>query len=244
MDKPKLQSRENPEEIRQMFDSIAPTYDTLNHVLSFGLDIVWRRSAIGMLREKKNGTFLDIAAGSGDVSIDLQSLNPRRVIATDFSLGMLSVFHDKLLRKKGSNDIHLVASDAHDLPFRAECFDGTIVAFGIRNFANRLASLSEMLRVLKPGGLAIVLELSMPETPVISQCYRAYARWILPLIGKIISRNGSAYSYLPSSISAFPERREFLSLMKQAGFVNESSHSLTFGVATIYSGRKRTVTHG
>jgi demethylmenaquinone methyltransferase/2-methoxy-6-polyprenyl-1,4-benzoquinol methylase len=230
-------NRERPETIRRMFDEIAPTYDRLNHMLSFGLDRRWRHTAVDLLSEKRGGTFLDIAAGSGDVALDLGVLHPRRVVASDFAFNMLSVFRAKLGtgRREG---ISLVSCDAHALPFRGASFDGTIVAFGIRNFANRLRALEEMLRVLRPGGISVILELTQPSLPVAAQLYRAYSRWGIPAIGRFISKNSSAYSYLPSSIDEFPTEREFLALMTQAGFISPISVPLTFGAATIYSGRR------
>jgi demethylmenaquinone methyltransferase/2-methoxy-6-polyprenyl-1,4-benzoquinol methylase len=236
--------REKPEEIQTMFDAIAPTYDLLNHVLSFGLDIRWRRKAITLLAEKRGGSILDIAAGSGDVSFDLLRLQPRRVIGGDFSLNMLQVFNKKINETNQALPISLASCDALSLPFNDGSFDGTIVAFGIRNFADRLRSLQEMLRVLTPGGISVILELTQPQTPLISQCYSLYSRWGLPLVGKIISRSNSAYSYLPQSITNFPPREEFLALMNEAGFTETQALPLTFGVATIFSGRKKGPTRG
>ncbi len=230
--------REEPEQIRSMFDAIAPTYDVLNHLLSFGMDIRWRKKAIELLQEKEGGTFLDIAAGSGDVSLELLSLNPRHIAGSDFAPNMLNVFRQKLAHIDKADRIELVSCDAHELPFADESFDATIVAFGIRNFADRLRALREMYRVLKPTGTSIILELSTPKTPVIKQLYYLYSRIGLPLFGKIISRHNAAYRYLPRSIAQFPDQQEFLSLLRQAGFHNAESFSLTFGAATIYCGRK------
>lgn len=227
-----------PEEIKIMFDAIAPTYDRLNHLLSFGLDVRWRKQAIRLLREKSGGTILDIAAGSGDLSIDILRLHPRQIVATDFAVKMLTVFQQKLQSLRDGQLITLVACDALRLPFPAEQFDVTMVAFGIRNFADRLKSLREMHRVLKPTGLTMILELTTPETPIIKQLYQFYSNFVLPLIGKIISRHNSAYSYLPTSIARFPDQQTFLSMMQEAGFVETRAVSLTFGVATIYLGRK------
>src|ERR1700690_2575820 len=151
--------REKPEKIRSMFDAIAPTYDLLNHLLSFGMDIHWRKKAIALLKEKEGGTFLDIAAGSGDVSLALLSLKPQRIIGTDFASNMLNVFQQKLQKHENADCIELVSCDAHELPFCDQSFDATIVAFGIRNFADRLRALREMHRVLKPNGISLVLEL-------------------------------------------------------------------------------------
>ena len=232
------QSSQNPVEIRQMFNDIAPTYDRLNHLLSFGLDKRWRAKAISFLSEYRNGTFLDIAAGSGDVSFDLLQLLPQRIVAVDFAPNMLNVFREKIHLITHHAPIEVLQGDALDLPFDNGTFDGTIVAFGIRNFSDRLLGLREMMRVLKPGGTSVILELSKPRAPVISQCYLIYTYAILPLIGKIISKNSSAYTYLPKSIADFPEQKSFLQLMTEAGFHEVVAHTLTFGTVTIYTGKK------
>jgi len=221
-----------------MFDAIAQTYDRLNHLLSFGLDMGWRKRAILLLEEKRGGRILDIAAGSGDLSIDALRLNPQQIVGTDFAVEMLNVFRQKINSLDDGKKVFLVASDALQLPFSSNQFDIAMVAFGIRNFADRLHALKEMHRVLKASGLTMVLELTSPETPVVKQFYQFYSRVILPFIGKIISRHHSAYSYLPTSIATFPDHRTFLSLMQQAGFVETKAIPLTFGVATIYLGRK------
>jgi len=229
---------QHPETIKRMFNAIAPTYDRLNHLLSLGLDIRWRTKAVALLAEKSGGTILDIASGSGDVSLELLKIQPGGIVASDFAQDMLDVFRQKLAARANAHCINLVSCDALYLPFRDGVFDGTIVGFGIRNFANRLVSLQEMWRVLKPDGISIVLELTNPRQPIISQFYKAYTRIAVPLLGRIISRHRSAYYYLPQSISKFPERIEFLSMMKQAGFSEMRSLSLTFGAAMIYIGRK------
>jgi demethylmenaquinone methyltransferase/2-methoxy-6-polyprenyl-1,4-benzoquinol methylase len=227
-----------PQEIQTMFNTIAPTYDRLNHLLSFGLDIGWRKKAIEFLEEKKGGRILDIAAGSGDLSIDMLRLNPLQIVGTDFAVEMLKVFHQKIDVLGEGKRVALVSSDALRLPFTDNQFDVTMVAFGIRNFSDRLKSLKEMFRVLKPTGLTMILELTSPETPVVKLFYQLYSRAILPLIGKIISRHNSAYTYLPTSIAKFPDQKTFLALMQQAGFVETKAIPLTFGVATIYVGKK------
>lgn len=228
----------NPATVRSMFDSIAPTYDFLNHLLSFGLDIRWRKKATALLAKKRDGIFLDIAAGSGDVSLDLLALQPLRIVATDFAFNMLTTFRQKLNARAPRSTINLVSCDALALPFDDNVFDGTIVAFGIRNFTDRLRSLQEMQRVLKPDGISIILELTHPRQPVVKQLYRLYSRACLPLVGKIISRHNDAYRYLPDSIADFPDREEFLGLMAEAGFAEILTQSLTFGAATIYVAKK------
>ena len=232
--------REHPDEIRGMFNAIAPTYDVLNHLLSFGLDIRWRRKAISFLAGKRHGIFLDIAAGSGDVSLDLFALKPSLVVGADFAREMLRVFQQKLNKRSHVDTIGLVCCDAHELPFRDDTFDGTIVAFGIRNFSDRARSLREMHRVLRPGGLAVILELSQPTSPVVAQLYRFYGAVVLPLLGMIISRHTSAYKYLPSSIREFPPQSEFVELMRSAGFEDVRATALSFGAATIFVGTKPT----
>ncbi|MBI3195805.1 MAG: bifunctional demethylmenaquinone methyltransferase/2-methoxy-6-polyprenyl-1,4-benzoquinol methylase UbiE [Ignavibacteriae bacterium] len=233
-----LPARTKPEEIKNMFDSIAPTYDRLNHLLSFGLDILWRRKAIQLLEEYRGGAILDIATGSGDLALDALRLQPKIVVASDFAFNMLLVFRKKVEQNNVSQQPLFVSCDAHHLPFKPERFDATMVAFGIRNFADRLQSLKEMYRVLKPNGCTLILELTTPRMPIVKQAYALYSNILLPLIGKIISQHHSAYKYLPTSISYFPEQEEFTNQMKQAGFSEVHVHLLTFGVATIFIGRK------
>jgi demethylmenaquinone methyltransferase/2-methoxy-6-polyprenyl-1,4-benzoquinol methylase len=181
---------------------------------------------------------LDIAAGSGDLSLDALSLSPEEIVATDFSQKMLTEFQHKLAMRTDAKRIRLLACDGTNLPFPDQSFDATMIAFGIRNFVDRLKGLKEMARVLKPGGISIILELTEPTAPIVRQGYLLYTRLILPSIGKIISRHNAAYAYLPQSISKFPAKTEFLDLMKQAGFSQPEAHSLTFGAATIFKGRK------
>ena len=231
--------KKTPSDIQAMFDDIAPTYDVLNHLLSFGLDRVWRRKAMSLLEEKKDGVILDIASGSGDLSLEALSLSPRRIVSADFAENMLSVFRKKLRNMRQKEIFDLVSCDALCLPFRNESFDALTVAFGMRNFADRFASLAEMRRILKPTGLAMILELSRPDGPVVSRIYDLYARSVLPFLGRVISRHLSAYRYLPDSIAEFPPRDKFLGLMQAAGFAETRTYLLTFGAATIYVGRKR-----
>lgn len=232
----------NPEQkihaisIRKMFDAIAPTYDLLNHLISFGFDIRWRKHAISLLKEKSNGIFLDIAAGSGDIVAELQELQPRNIVATDFSFNMLKLLQKKLGSKCKS--LHIVSCDAHNLPFPSSTFDGAVVAFGIRNFSDKEKALREMYRVLNPNGIAIILELTVPRRILVRYLYKLYVNTILPLVGKIISRHNTAYEYLPDSINRFPEHEKFLEMMREAGFSIPTARELTLGTATIYVGHK------
>jgi demethylmenaquinone methyltransferase/2-methoxy-6-polyprenyl-1,4-benzoquinol methylase len=235
----KTPQRHRPAEIREMFNAIAPTYDLLNHLLSFGLDIRWRKKAVRLLEPKTNGMFLDIACGSGDVSFELLELRPKEVVAVDFAEEMLRVFQRKCAGIAPGAPISIVAGDALALPFEENIFDGTIVAFGIRNFADRLRSLREMLRVIKPGGRSIILELSKPSMPVVRSLYSLYSQVGLPLFGKVISRHNNAYRYLPTSVAHFPDQTEFVNLMTLAGFAEVTATPLTLGTATIYVGIKK-----
>lgn len=233
------EGRQEPEQVRSMFNAIAPTYDRLNHLLSFGLDIGWRRKAISLLDAKHGGNILDIATGSGDLAIDALRIQPSQVVASDFAEEMLKQFSRKIRQKgMGEAPIRLLACDAMHLPFQAGSFDGAMIAFGIRNFIDRLAGLKEMHRVLRPGGISLILELTVPRNPVISVVYKIYTKGFLPLLGKIISRHNAAYTYLPASITKFPEAGQFIGLMRSAGFRKCAAYQLSFGVATIFTGEK------
>jgi demethylmenaquinone methyltransferase/2-methoxy-6-polyprenyl-1,4-benzoquinol methylase len=238
MDNSTASQRNQPERIRVMFDRIAPTYDLLNRLISFGLDTGWRRKAIALLREYPGGSFLDIAAGSGDVSVELARIGPRLTTGTDFSTNMLRLYAGKMRAKTPGARFGVAAADALSLPFRDRSFDGTITAFGIRNFADRPLALREMHRVLRPGGTAVILELTVPEHRLLRGLYTLHAKVLLPVAGRLISGDSSAYRYLPASIEAFPPPAEFLAMIRDAGFVRAEALPLTFGAATIFSGRK------
>jgi demethylmenaquinone methyltransferase/2-methoxy-6-polyprenyl-1,4-benzoquinol methylase len=238
MDNTTASQRAHPERIRVMFDRIAPTYDLLNRLISFGLDTGWRRKAIALLAEYPGGSFLDIAAGSGDISVGLASLGPRLTTGTDFSTNMLRLYAGKMRAKSRGGRFAVAAADALSLPFRDRTFDGTITAFGIRNFADRPLALREMRRVLRPGGRAVILELTVPENRLLRSLYGLHSKVLLPVAGTLISGDSSAYRYLPASIEAFPPPDEFLAMIRDAGFVGAEALPLTFGAATIFSGRK------
>lgn len=233
----KIRQKE-PATIQRMFNAIAPRYDVLNHLLSFGLDIVWRKKAVKLIREKRNGAVLDLAAGSGDFSLEAKAINPKLIVASDFATNMYEVFRKKIEGKNLDGIIHFVACDALTLPFRSESFDVVMVAFGIRNFADRPAALREMNRVLRPHGIVLILELTYPKKPIISQLYTIYSKYFLPFLGRIISRHGAAYSYLPRSIGEFPENDKFAALLTETGFTEVIVRSLSFSVAAIFTGRK------
>lgn len=228
----------HPLKIRTMFDEIARKYDFLNHFLSFGLDIIWRKYAIKLIEEKRGGVILDIATGSGDFTLSALKLQPSHIIASDFSFQMLSICRSKILKNQKYTKIDIVSCDALKLPFKNESFDATLIAFGIRNFIDRTQSLREMYRVLKPNGISVIIELTPPKNSLISIPYHLYSKIILPFIGKLISTHATAYRYLPTSISQFPTNEEFSRLMQSVGFSKIKIVPLTFGITTIFLGRK------
>jgi len=223
--------------VHKMFDKIAPRYDLLNRVLSAGIDQSWRRKTVSMLAVDKPERILDVATGTADLAIMAAKLNPVSIVGVDIAEEMLEIGRAKV-RRNGLNDIiELRVGDAEDLPFPDDQFDAVLVAFGVRNFENLELGLSQLRRVLKPGGQLLILEFSRPTVFPIRQLYSFYGRHVLPRIGKIISGDDQAYSYLPESIEDFPEREHFLELMNEVGFADSTVRSLTFGIASVYSGR-------
>lgn len=221
-----------------MFNKIATTYDIINHIISFGQDIKWREKAIHLIQNKQGGLVLDIAAGSCDFTIAALALKPTRIISSDFASQMLTIGRKKINKKNIKHLIEFILCDALQLPFKDEVFDVTLVAFGIRNFKDRLKSLNEMYRVLKPDGITVILELTTPKAPWFALLFKFYVKKILPFIGKLISSHNYAYKYLPESVAEFPSEKDFVSLIKVSGFSEVQTVPLTFGVATIFLGRK------
>lgn len=226
------------EQVANMFDSISPRYDLLNRVLSLGIDTIWRRQAINMLREDKPQTILDIATGTADLAIAALRLKPRQVVGVDISAGMLAQGEIKLRKKKLEDRIKLVLGDSEGLPFSDHSFDAATVAFGVRNFEHLSEGLKDIHRVLRPKAKLVVLEFSRPNKFPVKQLYSFYFRYILPTIGRLVSKDSSAYTYLPASVQAFPEGKDFLGYLSQAGFVNNREKRLTFGICSIYVGEK------
>ena len=226
------------EQIAAMFNSISGKYDFLNHFLSLGIDILWRKRAVRLLKNHQPKLILDIATGTGDFAIEALSLNPEKIIGVDISEGMLSVGREKLIKKNLTNKIELLSGDSEILPFDDNFFDAVIVSFGVRNFENLEKGLSDMLRVLKPGGKVVILEFSKPKSFPFKQVYQFYFQWILPKIGKLISKNHVAYTYLPDSVEAFPDGDDFLNILNKIGFQKNQCTPLTLGISSIYSGSK------
>lgn len=226
------------EQVATMFNNISKKYDFLNHFLSLGIDILWRKKAIKLLKPHQPKIMLDIATGTGDFALEALSLNPSKIVGIDISEGMLNVGRKKIQEKGVDEIISLQLGDSENLVFESNYFDAYTVGFGVRNFENLEKGLSEMLRVLKPNGKAIILEFSKPKKFPIKQLYNFYFIKILPFIGKLVSKDNSAYTYLPESVNAFPEGNDFVNILTNIGYKEVKSISLMFGIASIYTGTK------
>jgi demethylmenaquinone methyltransferase/2-methoxy-6-polyprenyl-1,4-benzoquinol methylase len=227
------------DQVAEMFDNISDNYDFLNHFLSMGIDNLWRKKAIDQLKSIKPKTILDVATGTGDLAImALKRLSPDSIIGIDISEGMLAVGRKKMDAKKIDDKIELQYGDSEQIPFEDESFDAITVAYGVRNFENLSAGLSEMYRVLKPGGKTVILEFSKPKKFPVKQAFNLYFKNILPFIGKIVSKDNRAYTYLPESVDAFPEGNNFLTIFKAVGFKNAKQIILSGGISSIYVGEK------
>ena len=224
--------------VRQLFDAIAYRYDLLNHLLSAGVDFYWRRTAIGYLLDLRPGRILDVATGTGDFAIAAMRLHPREVIGVDIAQNMLALGREKIARRRLDTVISLRDGEAEKLPFGEHQFDAAMVAFGARNFEDLRLGLQEMFRVLKPGGRIVVLEFSRPRRFPFRHIYLFYFMRVLPVVGRLISKNADAYTYLPDTVMQFPEGAEFLSILSNVGFTALREQRLTFGIATIYAGDK------
>jgi demethylmenaquinone methyltransferase/2-methoxy-6-polyprenyl-1,4-benzoquinol methylase len=226
------------EQVARMFDNISFRYDFLNRLLSFGIDIWWRKKAIAQLKEIQPKFLLDIATGTGDLAIEALSLKPEKIIGVDISEGMLE-FGRKKLKKKGlDSKIELRTGDSEKLLFPDGHFDAVMVSFGVRNFENLELGLAEIFRVLRPGGKLMILEFSKPKNFIIRGLYNFYNLTFLPAIGRLVSGDKAAYSYLPASVEAFPEGDSFLKILTSQGFTQVKALPLTFGISSIYTGRK------
>lgn len=234
----KDKSEAKKQQVAEMFDSISGKYDFLNHFLSLGIDIRWRKKAIKQLVSLQPKRMLDIATGTGDFAIEALKLNPDKIIGVDISEGMLSVGKEKMKKRGYEEIIELQSGDSENLHFEDNNFDAVIVAFGVRNFENLEKGLSEMNRVLLPGGKAVILEFSKPTLFPFKQLYNFYFRWILPKIGKLVSKDNAAYTYLPESVNEFPYGDNFLTILEKTGFKNTQCKTLTLGISSIYVGEK------
>ena len=226
------------EEVAEMFNNISKRYDFLNHFLSLGIDKIWRRKAVRKLKSIEPKKILDLATGTGDFAIALLKLNPTEIVGMDISSGMLEVGKTKMVKRKVDNIISMRLGDSEDLPFEDGYFDALTVGFGVRNYENLEKGLSEMLRVLRPGGKAVILEFSKPKKFPVKQYYAFHSKYIIPFFGKRISKDTKAYEYLPESVAAFPEGKDFEDILTKLGYKNVEAQLVSGGIATIYSGIK------
>lgn len=226
------------EAVRVMFDDISSKYDFLNHFLSFGIDRIWRRKLVNILRQRKPDKILDVATGTGDLAIAISALNPQKIVGIDISEKMLEIGRKKVMDKGLSKLITLQRADAEKIPFSDNSFSAITVAFGVRNYENLELGLTEMSRVLRPGGLMLILEFSHPGAFPMKQLYAFYSRYCIPAFGRMISGNSKAYTYLPESVAAFPSGDNFLGILKRLGLKNVRQVSLSMGIASIYLAEK------
>lgn len=226
------------EQVARMFDSISGRYDQLNHLLSLGIDKIWRRKAINYLDSFRPSTILDVATGTADFAIEAGRIKNAVITGVDISEGMLDAGRKKIARLRLDNRINLQTGDSENLPFQDNSFDAAIVAFGVRNFENLEQGLKEIYRVLKPGGTFVILEISEPHQFPWKQLFAIYFHFFLPAVGRLISKDHRAYSYLPESVSAFPSGKAFLVKMEGTGFIKCSWRPLTFGTCAMYTGSK------
>lgn len=226
------------EQVTVMFDTISKEYDGLNRVISFGIDLSWRKKVVAIIGQNEPNSILDIATGTGDLAINLAKTSAQKIIGFDISPGMLEVGKHKIHQKKLDSKIEMVLGDSEKMPFDDNSFDAITVAFGIRNFENLDQGLKEILRVLKPKGTLVILETSIPTKVPFKQGYTFYTKYILPAIGKLFSKDKVAYSYLCESASIFPYGKALNNILHKTGFINAEALPQTFGVATIYKASK------
>ena len=227
------------EQVTKMFDTISKNYDGLNRVISFGIDIKWRKKVVAILKNEHPESILDIATGTGDLAIALVKTGAKKIVGLDISPGMLAVGQEKVTAKSLDKTIEMVVGDSENLSFNNNTFDAVTVSFGVRNFETLTTGLAEILRVLKPNGTLVILETSVPTKTPYRQGYTFYTKNILPLIGKIFSKDDSAYGYLSESASVFPHGENFNNILREIGFIEVTNKPQTFGVASIYTAKKK-----
>lgn len=227
------------EQVAEMFNNISGTYDFLNHFLSLGIDIIWRRKAIKELKSVQPQLILDVATGTGDFAFEsISILQPKKIIGVDISAGMLAIADKKIKERKLDEVFSVQLGDSEGLKFEDDTFDAITVAFGVRNYENLEKGLADMLRVLKPNGKIVILEFSKPKHFPIKQGYSIYFKYITPFFGRLFSKDKKAYTYLPESVAAFPDGETFTALMEKVGYKNTKHRPLTFGISAIYTGIK------
>lgn len=231
--------RAKGEQVREMFDNIAPAYDLMNRMMTLGIDRRWRRKAVGLVRDSGSRDILDVATGTGDLAMQLaRDVEGAHITGIDLSDEMLAVGRRKVTEAGLAGRVTLSRADCLDLPMADESFDAVTVAFGVRNFEHLLDGYREMHRVLRPGGMLCVIELSEPSSPLVRPFYKLYTRCVIPAVGRMVSHDRRAYAYLPESIAAVPQGLSMTALMSRAGFANTRWIPLTLGVCSIYIGYK------
>ena len=231
------EDKQKKQQVEEMFDAIAPTYDKLNHLLSMRIDKIWRKKVLKLLKQQQPDSVLDIATGTGDLALAIASLKPKQIVGLDLSEKMLNIARQKV-EEKEINSIELVKGDSENLQFGDESFDAITCAFGVRNFGNLEAGLKEMHRVVKQNGQVIILEFSKPTNKIFQKLYYFYFFNVLPFVGNLISGDKRAYTYLPESVNAFPSGYAFANVLKKCGFKTVLCKPQTFGICTIYQAKK------
>ncbi|MBS9774979.1 MAG: bifunctional demethylmenaquinone methyltransferase/2-methoxy-6-polyprenyl-1,4-benzoquinol methylase UbiE [Tenacibaculum sp.] len=226
------------EQVTEMFNNISENYDKFNHIITFGIDISWRKKVVDLAGKNNPKQVLDIATGTGDLAIMLASLNPDKIVGLDISEGMLNIAKQKVNEENLSEIIEMIVGDSENIPFDDNTFDAITVSFGVRNFENLNKGLTEINRVLKPNGTFVVLETSNPTKFPFKQGYKFYTNVILPIIGNLFSKDKNAYTYLSKTANSFPFGEKFNNILKKNGFKNTKSIPLTFGTASIYTSTK------
>lgn len=226
------------EQVAKMFDNISKNYDGLNRVISLGIDVSWRKKVVKLVGENNPKQILDIATGTGDLALMMADLNPDKIVGLDISAGMLEVGKQKIAKANLTNKIEMIIGDSEKMPFSNDTFDAITVSFGVRNFENLDKGLTEIYRILKPGGKFVVLETSNPTKFPFKQGYKFHTNILLPIIGKIFSKDKIAYSYLSESANSFPFGEAFNNILRKNGFKNVNNLPVTFGVASIYTAFK------
>ena len=225
-------------QVRQMFDGISPQYDLMNRIISGGIDIKWRKNVVSMLIEKQPEKILDVATGTGDLAIALLQTKATEIIGIDISEGMLDIGKQKVRNNQWDQKIKMQIGDSENIDYPDDYFDAATVAFGLRNFENLDKGLSEILRVLRPGGDLIILETAVPNNYLLRQFYHLYTQFIMPVIGNLFSKDKSAYQYLSDSAAAFPFGKAFNNILAKNGFIEIEDIPQTLGVASIYRAQK------
>jgi len=225
-------------QVTHMFDGISKSYDLLNRIITLGIDVFWRKRVVKLLQKEQPKSILDIATGTGDLVLELAKINADKIIGLDISPGMLEIGKQKVKNKQLEDRIDMQLGDSEALPFDKETFDGVTIAFGVRNFENLELGLQEIFRVLKPNGALVVLETAVPQNRLLRSLYSLYTQKIMPFIGKLFSKDPSAYQYLSDSAAIFPCGEQFNNILRKNGFIEVEDFPQTLGVSSIYFARK------